>query len=309
MNGYVFTVQATATAFAASVVAALGEPTNGVRRPGGRHGLLCRARTIQYGEVKQHTTLSQWMFPSDAVVIGSGVAPLPPTGSTLQSIVPSDWVSVNPAAYTAVVMPMGDSITEGAIGGTVGWRPILWHDVTTVVNPTSYTLVGSLAAGPATVDGNSWPRNHEGHQGYVVTDLNAIAAARITTYAPDIVLLMIGANDANGNVDLPNYSSRVSTLLGNIYGSKADAFVLLSTVLPFGNANANVPLINAQLPALVTAQRAMGRQIQLVDNYATFVANPSYAAQWLSDNIHPNDTGYAVLGNAWYSAVQTLENG
>lgn len=306
MNGYVFTVQATANAFAASVEAALAEPRNGTRVGGGLHGPLYRAREIRHGEVKQHVSLSQWMYPSDAIVTGSGVSPLPPTGSTEQAITPTDWVTVKPGVYSAVVMPMGDSITEGAIGGSVGWRPVFWHDVT-LVTPIACTLVGSLTAGPATVDGNVWPRDHEGHAGYVVTDLSAIAAARITTYKPDVVLLMIGANDVSGAVDLPNYSTRLSSLLGLIYGAKSDVVTLLSTVLPFGDASAGVVTINAQLPALVTAQRALGRDVRLVDAYATFRANASYASQWLFDNVHPNDTGYAVLAGVWFDAMKDVE--
>lgn len=304
MNGYVFTVQATANAFAAAVETALGYPKAGRRVGGGDHGPAYRARALRCGQVKQHVSLSQWMYPSNAEVNGSGVS-VPPAGATEQAITPTDWTTPNPANYVPTVMAMGDSIAEGAIGGSVGWRPVLWHLLS--VAGVVVTLVGSLTQGPATVDGAAWPRDHEGHQGFVVSDLSAIAAARITTYLPDIVLLMIGANDVSGAVDIPGFSGRLTTLLSAIYGAKPDVIVSLSTLLPFGDGNTSVLTVNTAIRSVVTAQRALGRQVRQIDAYAIFAANASYAAQWLFDNVHPNDTGYTVLADVWAGAILDLE--
>jgi len=36
------------------------------------------------------------------------------------------------------------------------------------------------------------------------------------------------------------------------------------------------------------------------------VANPNYATEYLVDDVHPTDAGYAVMGGVWYQAVGSL---
>ena len=60
---------------------------------------------------------------------------------------------------------------------------------------------------------------------------------------------------------------------------------------------------NAAIPALVNSRAAAGKHVILVDTYAAFVKDPSFKTSLMSDNLHPNEEGYAVLGRSFYSAI------
>jgi lysophospholipase L1-like esterase len=40
--------------------------------------------------------------------------------------------------------------------------------------------------------------------------------------------------------------------------------------------------------------------------YTPFVETPDYQNVLLSDRLHPNDAGYAVMASVWYEAIQAL---
>jgi len=43
-----------------------------------------------------------------------------------------------------------------------------------------------------------------------------------------------------------------------------------------------------------------------VDNYAAFTKNTSFRTALMVDGLHPNDAGYAVLGQSFYDAISAL---
>ena len=43
----------------------------------------------------------------------------------------------------------------------------------------------------------------------------------------------------------------------------------------------------------------------MVDMYGAFTANASYKTAWLDDNLHPNDSGYVVMGQTWYAGIKS----
>lgn len=213
-------------------------------------------------------------------------------------------------------MPYGDSITEGfghSQGNAGGYRIELFrkareagHDI---------TFVGSASNGPNNVDGVPFPKNHEGHGGYTIKDepsrnntkgIFPFARPSITQYKPNIILLMIGTNDINGNYDNANAPKRLGDLLDEIYSVDPDVLVVLAQIVPTRTDGTNqaVSAYNAGIPPLVDARTAQGRHLLLVDMYGEFVANPNYKQQWLGDNLHPNDAGYAKMAEVWYSAIE-----
>ena len=44
----------------------------------------------------------------------------------------------------------------------------------------------------------------------------------------------------------------------------------------------------------------------LIDNYAAFATYPNYQTTLKADGLHPNDAGYVVLGQSFYSAIAAL---
>jgi lysophospholipase L1-like esterase len=210
-------------------------------------------------------------------------------------------------------MPYGDSITEGyPIWG--GYRIELFR----LANRDDHaiTFVGSASNGPDAVDGVTFPKNHEGHGGYTIQDVPArnangifpFAEPSIQAYKPDIILLMVGTNDINGNMDVATAPNRLGQLLDEIYSVDSDVFVVLAQIVPSQTDGTNQAIsnYNAAIPALVSERSGRGDHIALVDMYGAFTSNPNYKQAWLGDNLHPNEAGYAKMAEVWYSAIEGM---
>jgi hypothetical protein len=54
----------------------------------------------------------------------------------------------------------------------------------------------------------------------------------------------------------------------------------------------------------VASKRSNGYRIFLVDQNQTFTSNANWASEYMFDTVHPNDAGYAAMGETWYQAVR-----
>jgi lysophospholipase L1-like esterase len=212
-------------------------------------------------------------------------------------------------------MPLGDSITDGvgssAPGG--GYRIELFHKA--VQARKSLTFVGSATDpnGPATLDGKTFPRSHEGHPGYTVDNsattsgISPLVDQSIATNHPHIILLMIGTNDLNRNIDPTNYPTRLGALLDKILKDAPDSLVVVAKITPWQDDGTNVNAVepfNTKIADVVQARISSGKHVALVDMYAPFRANTNYKTALMGDYLHPNDAGYVVMGDVWYSAIE-----
>ncbi len=214
-------------------------------------------------------------------------------------------------------MPLGDSITYGgmAVGG---YRPELFRQ--SVMDMKKITFVGTQANGPDTVLVNGtmvpFPRKHEGYSGFTI-DTNAAAGrtgisskvdVAIPASKPDIVLLMIGTNDVNKDIDLPNAPARLGKLLDHITTLMPNGLLVVAKITPTKTDanNIKVQAYNDAIPGLVQARVSAGKHIAMVDMYAAFTANPNYQTDLLFDNLHPNSpAGYALMGQTWYAGIKS----
>jgi lysophospholipase L1-like esterase len=216
-----------------------------------------------------------------------------------------------PSTGACAILPLGDSITAGtgsSDGG--GYRVELFRQA--VTHSQSVTFVGTLTSGPTTVSGKPFPRSHEGHSGFVIDTipqrqgLSSVTDAAIAKSIPHIVLLMIGTNDIVWNVaDEP---TKLGNLIDKIISDAPKALVVVAQIGP-SNDDARTALIeayNAGIPAVVQARIAAGKHVSMVDMFTPFVSNVNYKTALLSDEVHPNDAGYVILGQTWYAAVQSF---
>jgi lysophospholipase L1-like esterase len=217
-----------------------------------------------------------------------------------------------PAGTACVIMPLGDSITFGyksTTGG--GYRIELLTDIWGANHDA--TFVGTSTSGPTTLAGKPFPQSNEGHSGYTIDDAPAVGRSGISPlvpaslmkYTPHIVTLMIGTNDVDTMNDLANAPARLGKLLDTITTTSPNALLVVAQITPTGTdaENVRVQAFNAAIPALVMSRAAAGKHVILVDMYAALTANPAYRTADMADGLHPNDTGYAVLGDTWYAAL------
>jgi lysophospholipase L1-like esterase len=205
-------------------------------------------------------------------------------------------LAATPAAAAGVrIMPLGDSITDGAnVPG--GYRIALWARLSR--DGAAVDFVGSRQNGPATLG----DRDHEGHSGWRIDDLAEAVESWLAQHRPEIVLLMIGTNDVLQEQEVAAAPARLGALLDRITAALPRARVLVATLPPLGKPawQTQVDAFNRALPAIVQGRARAGKRVQLVD-----VARGMTAAD-LADGVHPNDGGYAKLAAAWYAALRPL---
>jgi lysophospholipase L1-like esterase len=208
-----------------------------------------------------------------------------------------------------IVMPFGDSITEGFPTFNGGYRVELFHQA--VLGGHPITFVGDRANGPQTVDGLPFPRGSEGYSGYTIdTSVRSGITPRvepaIASYHPHIILLMIGTNDIDLNIDVASAPARLAALIDRITTAAPAALLVVATILPTTNpvTNQRIESYDAAIPAVLQSRSAAGQHVIGVDMYAAFTANPAYASAYMVDTLHPNAAGYALLGQTWYTTIE-----
>jgi lysophospholipase L1-like esterase len=214
-----------------------------------------------------------------------------------------------PSGNVCALMPLGDSITAGAGSSGGGYRVDLFLKAVTAHK--SIRFVGSQSDGPDAVGGVPFPKQHEGHPVFTIDGpmgILPLVVNAIHTYKPNIVTLMIGTNDVNGYVDLPNAPKRLGNLIDTIVSVDPNMLLVVAKIVPTTDdeENTRIRAYNDAIPGVVQARAAAGKHVMVVDMYSAFVANAAYKATYMNNFIHPNDAGYAVLGDVWYAAISSM---
>jgi lysophospholipase L1-like esterase len=211
------------------------------------------------------------------------------------------------------IMPLGDSITDGA-GSTAGgsYRVPLFH--LSLMNNKKLTFVGSHESGPDMVDNQPFPKKQEGHSGWTIDDgggrsgLYPKMQEWLTATPPHIVTLMIGTNDVDIQLDLPNAGKRLGLLLDRIAMYAPNALIVVAQMVPTTDDTENqlVMAYNATIPGLVKERADAGKHVTSVDMYGAFIKNAQYKTAYMTDKLHPQDAGYVVMADVWWTAVGPL---
>lgn len=229
----------------------------------------------------------------------AGIAIYSSNGGTL---VEPPEPTICPTTGPCKILPLGDSITDG-IGGSGGaYRVELFRQA--IQNGKNITFVGSLSNGPSTVDGNTFPRSHEGHSGWSINQTAGVIPNPALNGKPNIILLMIGTNDSwvePDNNGPQAMAQRLGALMDKIINSQPDALLAVALITPRNDyAKAWAKSYVDVIPAVVQQRIDSGFNVILVDQYNTFPSNGLG-----SDNLHPNDTGYTAMGRTWYNAIKS----
>lgn len=210
------------------------------------------------------------------------------------------------------IMPFGDSITDGFNADTPGGYRVELFRLAHAAGK-KLTFVGSASNGPDMVDGVAFPHEHEGHSGWTIapvggrSGISTLVGSVMPKYAPHIVLLMIGTNDAIDDYDMANAPKRLGQLIDDVHAQLPNVLLVVAQLIP-GRAdsskgddealNTRIQRYDEALPALIKTRADAGKHILLVDMHTGF--DPS----WLEDQWHPNAQGYAKLGARWYTAIE-----
>jgi lysophospholipase L1-like esterase len=193
------------------------------------------------------------------------------------------------------VMPLGDSITWGVGSSTGnGYRSSLWNQLAADGHPLDF--VGTLRGGTM-----SDPDN-EGHSGYRIDQIAALADAALTRYRPNVVTLHIGTNDLQGASEVNTSITRLRSLVNQITADVPDATVLVASLVVSTSASEEQfrGAYNQAIPRIVSDAQAAGKHVAYVDMSSLTTAD-------LADPLHPNDAGYQKMADAFHRGVQAAD--
>lgn len=232
-------------------------------------------------------------------------------------IVLSDYSTNHPLK----VMAIGDSITDDC-SYNGAWRQYLQPLLQS--NGYTFTFVGRQSSIPTRT---FTEKRHEGYCGAVIappgmmTDtvhgytgsnvyLLKIIADALTNITPDLVLIVMGANDI-GRARNPFYvaTNDMPHLLELIFSNAPAANIIVTKTTTLSNAvfgyatNAsNVPIYNAALQALVNERTANGQRISLADMFSVV----DYATMFNGDHLHPNPPGLNAMAREFLTRIELI---
>ncbi|MDZ7362854.1 MAG: Ig-like domain-containing protein [candidate division KSB1 bacterium] len=198
------------------------------------------------------------------------------------------------------IMPLGNSLTDGdgsSNGG--GYRFHLYNALTNA--NIDFDFVGALQGGTGFAD-----TDHEGHGGFRADQLDV--QTYLTNNPADAVFLEIGTNDISFGESAAQVKTDIEAVVDAIHNFDAKIEIYLGTLIPRKDDNARQAVtdaLNALLPGLVSAKSSAGYRIFLVDHAARFKANPNWKTELMSDDLHPNDAGYGLMAQEWFTSYVT----
>ena len=211
------------------------------------------------------------------------------------------------------VLLLGDSITHGSRSSYGnGYRAPLWC----ALRDLGYKIdfVGTQTDSYGTYDPRLGDLDHEGISGIGLgRTIDRIDAVFDRVGAVDCVLLHLGTNEGLEGKDVfcNEATNRLVRLLDRLHDRSPDAKVVVTSLLPrwstrSGDVAGNwqyeaiTNLFNPAVPRIVAAQRAKGQDAHFLDMHAAIGFDD------LADIVHPNDTGYAKMAEAWVGAFTNL---
>lgn len=115
---------------------------------------------------------------------------------------------------------------------------------------------------------------------------------------PDYVLIMEGTNDLSGGIGPGAIGDKLNQIVTEVLN--AGRIPVLGTLLPRFDgevSSSSLTLVNSNIKSIGTS-----RGVEVADLY---VGNGNWA-NWnsmMTDGLHPNTTGYALMANIWFATL------
>ncbi len=185
-------------------------------------------------------------------------------------------------SHGANIIAFGDSITNGYGSASGGYPPRLNN----LLN----------ANGKPSIVENMGRDGEQTSQG-----VNRIDSA-MASFAADIILIMEGTNDIIWGISMETSAFNLQEMISK--AKAAGVTPVIATLLPNGWRNYETDVAVAWNPMIKGLAGNNG--IRLSDQYAAL--QPSWSTS-SDDGVHPNDAGYQIMANTWYSTIASLVAG
>ena len=225
-------------------------------------------------------------------------------------------------AKDITVMPVGDSITQGVPHSGRGDSPQYRTSIAARLAANGYRpkFVGMWkrsnldAAGVQAPDDWAW-QSGVGYATVMTTDKSGGLLDNMPLYLdiagfPDVITLLIGINDINGNDKeaAPTFTNYVQ-LVKATAEQRPTAKIVGATVLPINPASDPVKVARVdEFNALLRAEYAKEGKGELPDNYYLLDLNPLVPFDWTNykDGVHPDWAGDALVAEAFYGKIAEI---
>ena len=135
----------------------------------------------------------------------------------------------------------------------------------------------------------------------------------LVTNTPDLVLIMMGANDiGRGRNPYLVATNHLPALLDSIFAKLPAANIIVTKPTTLQNAAVgtplyssfatNIPIYNTAMQSMINARRAQGQNVFLADLFSVVDGRTMF----LSDNLHPNPAGLKAIASEWLFRIDAL---
>ncbi|MFE0332216.1 SGNH/GDSL hydrolase family protein, partial [Streptomyces sp. NPDC058960] len=140
-----------------------------------------------------------------------------------------------------------------------GYRGPLWNELAADGHPLDFVGTGR--------NGSMSDPDNEGHSGYRIDQIAALADASLTRYRPNVVTLHIGTNDLQGASEVDTAIARLRSLVNQITADVPDATVLVASLVVSTSASEEQyrGAYNQAVPRIVSDAQAAGKHVAYVD--------------------------------------------
>jgi lysophospholipase L1-like esterase len=223
------------------------------------------------------------------------------------------------------IMAIGDSITDDC-EYQGAWRAYLQPLLDNSGYPFTFVGRNHTPSPPAGFTKTA----HEGYCGSVIAppgvlnysvysyagtnvDLQYIVPDALAANTPDLILLMIGANDIGRGRDPGQVASNdLPKLLDIIFSNAPNVNIICTKITSLDNAMVgglnygqyfrNVFDYNAYLQAVINQRRAQGQKVFLADMFSVVDPNTMFS----SDHLHPNPAGLQAIAQEFFTRIQAI---
>lgn len=215
------------------------------------------------------------------------------------------WTKVNAHPKTHEdgvlrIMPLGNSITLGYNGSNSdlgGYRSTL--ETGLLSKDYVFDFVGSLNYGPSGFD-----NDHEGHGGWDADEIAFSIYQWLIDNPAEVVLLHIGTNDISGGEAPKDIAEEIDLILDRIdryeKATDTDILVILARIINQKNPIQNIIALNSAIQDLADTREDDNIIVVDMENALDYPDD-------MSDNLHPNDSGYSKMADVWLEAIVTLQ--
>lgn len=207
------------------------------------------------------------------------------------------WAPAAGAQPTVRLMPLGDSLTS-SVDGQASYRYWLWRGLQNYHFQVDF--IGSLWGVGSSAAPYDFDQNHEGHAGATTDDIAGDIAGWASAARPDVVLLIIGANDLEQGYSPAHAIQNIRSIIVTLRQINPNVAILWAMLPPIPGVK-NVGAFNNAVVANAVRWSLRTSPVRVVNLWSGF--NP---AQWTLDGQHPNIYGEKFYANRFYTQLTPI---